>query len=276
MEQSYTILLVDDDAALRQSLTYILRKAGYGVTAAAGPEEGLQALKAGPFDLILTDLRMPGMDGLDFLKSLREDHPSTPVIILTAHGGLNTAIEAMRHGASDYLLKPVKPNELLARLTTVLSKSQHWSRRMEIEEQLEELLRELRSMDTPARLKPPEPQPGHLTAPAADSPLSTRILQRGPFLLDLLGRVALMNGVPLQLSPTGFEYLAALLRRTPQPVSYEDLVREVQGYEVPRKEAQALARWQIHQLRLALEPDPAHPRYILNERGLGYRLALPL
>lgn len=271
MNRSHSLLLVDDDPSLRQSLAFILRQAGYQVTAAATAEEALQTLSAGPFDLILTDLRMPGMDGIEFLRTLRKDNPDTPVFIFTAHGALNTAIEAMRNGANDYFIKPLKPKELLDRLGVALDSRQQRVRRREIEKRIQSLIQELNAINPPARFQ--ETRDADVPEPSG---LTPRILARGPFVLDLLARLTLLDGQPVRLSPTSFNYLAALLRHTPLPVAYEDLVREVQGFELPRKDAQPLARWQIHQLRQALEPEPGKPRYILNERGLGYRLVLPL
>lgn len=264
--KSSTLLIVDDDPSIRQSLTFLLHRAGYLVTAASSPEEGLQTLRAGPFDLVLVDLRMPGMDGLDFLSALQQIHPDTPVFILTGHASLSTAIEAMRRGARDYFIKPLQPDQILVRIREELDRRRTRDRRLEIADQMAELLHELRDIEHLQDL------PGAGEPPVAQAPAR---LARGPFVLDLHARQATLDGQLLRLSPASFDYLAALLRRAPQAVTYEDLVREVQGYNLPRREAQSIARWQIHQLRQSIEPDPGEPRYILNERGLGYRLALP-
>jgi DNA-binding response OmpR family regulator len=267
MPSKATILIVDDDAHIRQSLTYFLQKAGYSVTATGDPQEALQCLQAGPFDLIFLDLKMPGMDGITLLERIRAAYPDTPVFMLTGHAALSSAIEAMRRGASDYFVKPVQPQEILERVEQVLDKVREQRRRREIANQMASLLNELRQIDN-LEMEDGDEQ-------AALSRDVTHILQRGPFLIDLQARQARLGQQSLRLQPTSFDYLVALLRRSPEPVSYEDLVLEIQGYELTRNEARDIARWQIYQLRQALEPDSSRPQYILTERGFGYRLAIP-
>ena len=107
------ILVIDDDANLREVVRYILAEAGHDVTAAASGEEGLKALSAG-FDLVLTDIRMPGIDGMEVLRRIREDadESAPPVIVLTAHGTVEQAVAAMKLGAFSYLLKPFQRDDL--------------------------------------------------------------------------------------------------------------------------------------------------------------------
>jgi len=97
------ILVVDDDDSLRRVLEVQLQQMGYRVNTAKNGEAALAQLRDSPHDLILTDLRMPGVSGLDLLKNIRAAHPETVVIMLTAYGSVDTAVEAMRAGAYDYL-----------------------------------------------------------------------------------------------------------------------------------------------------------------------------
>ncbi len=107
------LLVVDDDEGLRSFLEAALAKEGHEVTVAVDGEEALRRLEAAGFDLVITDLKMPGVDGLQVLQPVRADHPGTQVILLTAHGTIETAVEAMRAGACDFLQKPVaSPKEL--------------------------------------------------------------------------------------------------------------------------------------------------------------------
>jgi len=116
------ILIVDDDAGLRNSLGMILGDAGYEVASARDGEDGLaRAAKFSP-DLILTDVRMPGMDGLGFLDSYQSGGGSAPVIVMTAYGGVELAIEAVRRGAADFLAKPFGAAELLLCLGKVVER----------------------------------------------------------------------------------------------------------------------------------------------------------
>lgn len=116
------VLLVDDEDLIRASLALDLAEAGYQVTAAAGGEEALARFAEVGFDLVITDLLMEGMGGLELLRRLREMAPEVGVIILTGYGALPSAIEAIRLGADDYLLKPYKFEELQVRVDICLEK----------------------------------------------------------------------------------------------------------------------------------------------------------
>ena len=106
------ILVVDDDESLRWVTQAQLQQAGYEVGAAAGGEAALESLREASADLVITDLRMPGMSGLDLLRRIRAQFPETVVVMVTAFGTVETAVEAMKAGAYDYITKPVNPEEL--------------------------------------------------------------------------------------------------------------------------------------------------------------------
>jgi two-component system response regulator AtoC len=110
------ILIVDDDAGLRQSLGLLLNESGYEASAEADPEQALARALAERFDAILCDVRMPRMDGLTFLRRYRAEHGAALLLMMSAHGGEDAAIAAMREGAYDYLHKPFKPDEVLLTL----------------------------------------------------------------------------------------------------------------------------------------------------------------
>jgi len=107
------ILVVDDEEIIRESLSYILRKEGYPVEEAANGKIAYEKLKEDSFDLVITDLEMPEMKGTALLKEIQNLHLRTSTIIITAFGSLETAISALRNGASDYILKPIEFDELL-------------------------------------------------------------------------------------------------------------------------------------------------------------------
>jgi DNA-binding NtrC family response regulator len=110
--ENASILVVDDDLALLQSLKEILEAEGYEVTTAADGEQGLLLLKEQAFDLVLSDLSLPGLNGMELLKYLRREQPGCPCIIITGYGTITNAVSAMRQGAYDYFTKPVDPTEL--------------------------------------------------------------------------------------------------------------------------------------------------------------------
>lgn len=107
------ILVIDDDPGLRKSLTMILKDAEYEVTTAGSGEDGLRVAAAGTPDVILTDVRMPGMGGLEFLEAYREGGGDALVLVMTAYGSMDLAVEAMKKGAYDYLPKPFGADEVL-------------------------------------------------------------------------------------------------------------------------------------------------------------------
>jgi diguanylate cyclase (GGDEF)-like protein len=108
------ILVVDDEMSIRSVLTQVLETDGYAVTAAASGEEGLKFLEQKRFALVVSDIKMPGINGLELLKKIKEHYPETQVIIITSYASLETALEALRNGAYDYLLKPFEDLSMIS------------------------------------------------------------------------------------------------------------------------------------------------------------------
>ncbi len=106
------ILIVDDELIMRESLGGWLARDGHDVEKAASGEEALQKLETNRFDILLVDIKMEGMSGLELLKRVKENDPDVDVVMITAYGSISSSIEAMKNGACDYLLKPFDPNEL--------------------------------------------------------------------------------------------------------------------------------------------------------------------
>jgi DNA-binding NtrC family response regulator len=114
------IMVVDDEQIIRESICYILRKEGYNVTEAENGRVAYDKLTLESFDLVITDLEMPEMKGIELLERITHMNPQTSVIIITAYGSLETAIAALRSGASDYILKPIEFDELLVKIRRLL------------------------------------------------------------------------------------------------------------------------------------------------------------
>jgi DNA-binding NtrC family response regulator len=119
-----SVLVADDEAGVRESLAEVLRDAGYAVETAVDGSAALAALETNDFAVVITDLRMPGADGLDVLRKLREVAPQTVPLVMTAHGSVDSAVEALRAGAADYILKPVVFDDVLAKIGRVLEHRQ--------------------------------------------------------------------------------------------------------------------------------------------------------
>ena len=107
MKRTVNILVVDDEVNIRGALVTMLEKKGHQVRGVATAEEGLEHMETTPAELVITDLRMPGIGGMEFLRRLKDTWPDTEVVVMTAYGSIDTAVEAMRLGAYDYLTKPI-------------------------------------------------------------------------------------------------------------------------------------------------------------------------
>jgi DNA-binding response OmpR family regulator len=206
---------------------------------------------------------MPGIAGMDALKLIHASYPSLPVVLFTAQPDLNSAVEALRNGATDYLLKPLKPQAVIERAQSILASQQKENRKREIALQIEALQMELKSLTSG--------QTGPLQAASLGK---DRFLKRGALVLDLHKRRLIINEQTINIPPTSFDYLLVLARHSPSVVSYQTLVAEAQGYQADVREAQELTKWHIHQLRQAIEQDAHAPSYLINVRGIGYRLVV--
>ena len=119
---THRILVVDDDRAVGMVLTALITQAGYSARFVMSGVDALAALTGGGFDAVLSDVRMPGMDGMELLSEVQKKHRDVPVILLTAHGTVSLAVEAMKAGASDFLTKPFDRDEVLFTLGKCLTK----------------------------------------------------------------------------------------------------------------------------------------------------------
>ncbi|MBR1911079.1 MAG: sigma-54-dependent Fis family transcriptional regulator, partial [Treponema sp.] len=103
----FTILIIDDEKNIREGLAANFEMEGYNVKTSSNGADGLELITKGDIDLVITDLRMPGISGEEVLAKVTSETPGVPVIILTGHGSIDSAVDAMRHGAYDFLTKPL-------------------------------------------------------------------------------------------------------------------------------------------------------------------------
>jgi len=248
------VLVVDDERASRLSLSEILRLDGCEVHMAASGEEALQTLANKQIDLMMLDIKMPGMDGMKVLAETRRISPQTVVIMLTAHGTLDTAMQAIESQAFAYLLKPSPPDVILDKVRRGLARRIELSHKGQLLDQIERNLKELR------------------TDPAAASPESgtPKLVSGGGILLDFNRREATVGGKNLHLTPTEFRLLTALITRPDQVMTARQLVREAQGYEADDREAREIIRPTISRLRSKLAPYPHSAKCLVSVRGQGY------
>lgn len=266
MNNTGNLLIIDDEPGLRSTLSRILQTAGCRATGASGGLEALRLISTDLYDLVILDLHLPDMDGIKVLQEIRKIQPRIPVILLTAYGTLDSAVQAVHLGAVDYLLKPIKPDEFLDRVRKILRDQQVEKRRKEIQAEISSLQYQLSLLDKQT-ISNAEP------AWEPEKP-EKRYIHRGLLSLDLEARKASFGDTILNLPPTTFDYLIVLARHSPEVVTYQTLVNESQGYTSSIIEARELSKWHVHKIRQELEHDPANPRCLLNIRGKGYRLLL--
>jgi DNA-binding response OmpR family regulator len=265
MQSTGHILIIDDEASLRRTLARILQQARLEVTTAGSGQEGLAFLAQQPFDLVYLDIRMPDMNGLQVLKTIHSKYPELDVVLFTAQPDMNSAVEALRHGAIDYLLKPLQPRAFINRTQDILTRRARERRKHEIQSQIQALQAELAKLedneeDMQAVLETPE-----------ENTLD-RFLIRGNINLDVHARRLKIGEQIVSIPPTTFDYLVVLARHSPNVVDYQTLVAEAQGYQADYREAQELVKWHVHHIRQVIETNPRKPIYLINERGTGYRL----
>lgn len=259
MTQLARVLIVDDEKNIRLTLSTLLERAGYEVTIAEGGADAIKLLSREHFDLLLVDLKMPEVDGLQVVAAAREYDEELVIIILTGHGSLDTAVEGIHHGIFDYLLKTSEPAQVVERVRAGLAAHAETVRRRNLLDMVDSAVRELRGS---------RPSDGSSAAPL------DRVVTVGALHLDTWRQLASLNGKTLPLTPTEFRVLLCLAEHAGTMLGYAQLVKCAQGYEASELEAGELIKPHIHHLRQKLEPDPSQPRYILNVRGKGYLLSV--
>ena len=260
------ILVVDDEVHIRSFLKETLTRDGYQVVTAESGEAALEQLATREFDLVLLDLMMPGIGGMEVLETLSQQSPETVVILLTAHASLETSIEALRQGAHDYLFKPCQTVELRESVRTGLLKRQRALAQHELLAQLQRGLEKIHSVDAerPATLL------------ASDANLfeeEQRFLQWNGLIVDVLRHVITLDGCLLELSPTEFNLLAYLVSEAPRVLSAQELTREVQGYENDVWEPLDTVRHHIYRIRQKIKRATGRTNVIQTIRGVGYTLS---
>ncbi len=155
-KKDFKILIIDDDDIARDVVVNLLSKEGYSVSSARDGIEGIRALKLDFYSLVITDLRMPGADGFEVLKAARSFNPKAAVVILTAYGTLDNAIEAIKCGAYDYITKPFKLQEIIIVVENARKRAELMEENEELRVHLRNTYRDLEMINTVKRRAAPE------------------------------------------------------------------------------------------------------------------------
>ncbi len=223
------LLLVEDDPQIRRFLRATLGPHGYELVEAATGREGLALAASRTPGVILLDLGLPDMDGLDVTRRLRE-WTQVPVVVISARGREADKVAALDAGADDYVTKPFSVPELLARLRVALRHA------------------------------------AALERAGDDEP----VLRVGALQLDPGAHRVTLDGREVHLTPIEFKLLELLLRHPGRVLTHRHLLEAVWGRS--HAENTSHLRFQMHGLRRKIEAEPARPRYLLTEPGVGYRL----
>lgn len=235
------ILVVEDEHLLRAGLRFSLARFGYEVEEAATGEEALEQLRSRAFDLVLLDIHLPGIQGVELMQCICRLCPDIRLIILTGQPDLESAIGAVKCRAVDYLIKPVGLDELLRAISRALQN------------------------------EAPEPE----SDPSVHEPLRV-----GGLTLDReTRRVLIQTGdgrqIAVALSPSEVALLAYMMEQTPAVCSYTELAGHALGYHLTNGEARELLRPHICRLRRKIAAHPGAPELIHTVVGKGYRLEVP-
>jgi two-component system KDP operon response regulator KdpE len=221
------VLVVEDDPQLVRALVINLQARQYGVDAAPDGATALRLAAARQPDVVMLDLGLPDMDGVDVIKALR-GWTRVPILVLSARQASDEKVAALDAGADDYITKPFSMDELLARLRAAV-------RRRE------------------------------------DAPFVSEatLVETDEFTVDLRAKKATRGGHDIRLTPTEWHLLEILITNPGRLITQKHLLQEVWG--VTQSNKTNYLRVYMAQLRRKLETDPAHPRYLITEPGMGYR-----
>jgi len=227
------LLIVEDDSTLRQALSFNFTREGYEVTAVADGESALEAARTGRLDLILLDVMLPGMSGVEVLRVLRREGIATPVIVLTAKGDEIDRVVGLKVGADDYVTKPFSRPELLARIEAVLR-------------------RQRRSTSD------------------ADEPVQREVLTFGRVQIDATRREVTVDGDPVHLTTKEFELLAHMAASPGRIFTRDQLLARIWGYDYvgDGRTLDVHVSWLRGKLR-----GPDGHNYFRTVRGVGYAFA---
>jgi two-component system response regulator RegX3 len=256
------VLIVDDEEPLRASLSYALTREGFSVSTAVDGPAALERAAATAPDVVILDLMLPGLDGVEVCRRLRQTS-DVPVVMLTAKDHSADKVGGLSAGADDYVTKPFDTPELVARVNAVLRRRASARRLLDEDRALlarmEEMLRE-----TPlARMRDGD---------ALDLSQTGRI-EAGRVVVDVDSQTVLVNGKPIKTSAAEYVLLRLLLSYAGRVVTRTELIERIWGSAA--QDGYTLLAVHIRVLREKIEEDPANPKLLVTVPGIGFRFDLP-
>ena len=234
------ILVVDDEPIARQSMSDILRLEGFSVNSVPNGQAAIEYVRTHPVELMIVDLRMPGMDGLEVVQVVNQISPETEIVLLTAFATTESAVQALRLRIHDYLLKPASPTQVINSVKKGLARRD-------------------------ARLK----ARGGNASTDVDEGNAEFNLKDGTYI-DLSRRLIRKKDNVVHLTPAEGRLLRVLIENPGRVYSHRELVLLVQGYDTSQREAPEILRPLVSRLRHKIEPFPSLSDRIVSVRGTGY------
>jgi len=230
-----TVLIIEDSRPMQRTLQRLFEADSLGVRLASDGVEGLESFRLDPPNVVVLDLKLPGLSGKELCRSFKSESPSVPIVVLSANADVDDKVVLLELGADDYVTKPFSPKELLARVR--------------------------RAMRRNARLQQ------NATASDASSPHD--VLAFGDVEIDFTSMEATRAGKPVSMTAQEFKLLRFLSRSTDRVISREELLNEVWGYQ--NYPSTRTVDNHVLRLRQKLEPDPSRPRYFVTVHSAGYK-----
>jgi DNA-binding response OmpR family regulator len=233
-----TVLIIEDSRPMQRTLQRLFEADSLGVRIASDGVEGLESFRNDPPNVVILDLKLPGLSGKELCRSLKMEMPSVPIVVLSANADVDDKVVLLELGADDYVTKPFSPKELLARVRRAMR-------------------RNIRKQQAAA---------------TAESASPHDLLIFGDVEIDFTSMEAKRAGELVSMTAQEFKLLKFLSRSSERVISREELLNEVWGYQ--NYPSTRTVDNHILRLRQKLEPDPARPRYFVTVHSAGYKFVL--
>src|SRR5215469_9705949 len=230
-----TVLIIEDSRPMQRTLQRLFEADSLGVRLASDGVEGLESFRLEPPNVVVLDLKLPGLSGKELCRSFKSESPLVPIVVLSANADVDDKVVLLELGADDYVTKPFSPKELLARVRRAMRRNGR----------------------------------GQQAAAAADTSAVHDVLAFGDVEIDFTSMEARRAGNPVSMTAQEFKLLRFLSHSMDRVISREELLNEVWGYQ--NYPSTRTVDNHILRLRQKLEPDPASPRFLLTIHGAGYK-----
>ena len=230
-----TVLIIEDSRPMQRTLKRLFEADSLGVRIASDGEEGLESFREDPPNVVVLDLKLPGLSGKELCRSFKMEMPSVPIVVLSANADVDDKVVLLELGADDYVTKPFSPKELLARVRRAMR-------------------RNVRKQQTAANEESASPHD---------------LLIFGDVEINFTSMEAKRSSKPVSMTAQEFKLLRFLSRSAGRVISREELLNEVWGYQ--NYPSTRTVDNHILRLRQKLEPDPARPRFFVTVHSAGYK-----